>query len=503
MTYVSPTPPRAIVPAPAAPRFRTQGFVWWLPIAVAAIVAAAAFVLSERQEQVYESRAALLAPESGSLMPEDLVAELQREAVFAQTIAALQLDTTAEALRERIDVRSVGIVIEVRARAPSPREAEALARVFMSEARDPRVTDHGALLTPYRQPLLPQRRVGSDTARNTAAAVAGGLVVGLGLALLVSGRERPGRHGIDVTRLTGWPVLASLPRNAPAGASLDAPASPYGALHAVVDERRQTRGFRTLLVAGVEEGDGATTVAVQLARAASLGGVATTLVDANLAAPSIHRALGIEPAPGLAESLRPLVAVPGVIDAAALPEPLLPLQRVDVAPAGRAHGALPTPPLRALSAGAPDDASAGEGTVGAAAALYRSPRLGEVLLQLADESSLVIVDGPPLSGEGAAALARQAEATLVVVNALSANPELIAQAAERLEQMRERVIGAVLTRAPGAPPAAPAIAPVIAPPASVGSAPRGVAPPAEGAPADRPSQGPFREPPTAPAGDDP
>ena len=196
MTHVSPTPPRAIVPAPAASRFRTRGFVWWLPLVVAAVAAVAAFALSERQEQVYESRAALLAPESGPLTPEALVAELQREVVFAQTISALQLDTTAEALRERIDVRSEGIVIEVLARAPSPREAEALARVFLSEARDPRVTDHGALLTPYRQPLLPQRRAGGDTARNTAAAVAGGLVVGLGLALLVSGREpaRPARH---------------------------------------------------------------------------------------------------------------------------------------------------------------------------------------------------------------------------------------------------------------------------------------------------------------------
>ena len=408
MTYVSPTPPRAIVPAPAASRFRTRGFVWWLPLVVAAVAAAAAFALSEMQDQVYESRAALLAPEGGPLTPEALVAELQREAVFAQTIGALQLDTTAEALRERIDVRSEGIVIEVLARAPSPREAEALARVFMSEARDPRVTDHGALLTPYRQPLLPQRRAGGDTARNTAAAVAGGLVVGLGLGLLVSGRERPGRHAIDVARLTGWPVMASLPRSATGGAPAGTLTSPYGALHTAVDERRRTRGFRTLLVAGVEEGDGATTVAVQLALAASRGGVATTLVDADLAAPSVHRALGIEPGPGLAESLRPLAPVPGVIDPATLPEPPLPLQRVDVEPAGGVPGGLPAPPLRALSAGTPDGASARQGAVGAAAALYRGPRLGEVLLQLADESSLVIVDGPPLSTEGAPALARQA-----------------------------------------------------------------------------------------------
>ena len=78
----------------------------------------------------------------------------------------------------------------------------------------------------------------------------------------------------------------------------------------------------------------------------------------------------------------------------------------------------------------------------------------------------------------------------MVVNGLSADPELIEQTAERLGQLRDRVIGAVLTRAPGAP-VAPAPAPAITPPASVGAAPRGVAR------GDRPSQGPFREPPEA------
>ena len=255
----------------------------------------------------------------------------------------------------------------------------------------------------------------------------------------------------------------------------------------------------------MEEGDGATTVAIQLALAASRGGVATTLVDADLAAPSLHRALGIKPGPGLAEGLRPLAPVPGVIDPATLPEPPLPLQRVDVAPAGGAPGGLSAPPLRVLSAGTPPHgASVGEGAVGEAAAVYRSPRLGEVLLQLAGESSLVIVDGPPLSTEGAPALARQAEATLVVVNGLSADPELIEQTAARLEQLRDRVIGAVVTRAPGAPATAPAVAPSREP---GGRAAPGSRRRARAVRADRPSQGPFREPappdvPAPPSGDD-
>ena len=442
---------------------------------MAAVAAAAAFALSEMQEQVYESRAALLAPEGGPLTPEALVAELQREVVFAQTIGALQLDTTAEALRERIDVRSEGIVIEVLARAPSPREAEALARVFMSEARDPRVTDHGALLTPYRQPLLPQRRAGGDTARNTAAAVAAGLVVGLGLALLVSGRERPGRHAIDVARLTGWPVLASLPRSAAGGASAGTLTSPYGALHTVVDERRRTRvphAARRWHGGGGRRDDRRDPAgAGRIARGRRHDAGRRRPGRAVAAPRARHQARARprrEPAPthrGAGRD-RPRDAARTSPAAAA---------RRRRAGGGRARG-LSAPPLRVLSAGTSDRASVGEGAVGEAAAVYRSPRLGEVLLQLADESSLVIVNGPPLSTEGAPALARQAEATLVVVNGLSADPELIEQTAARLEQLRDRVIGAVVTRAPGVPVAAPAVAR----PTTLGAAPRPVAPRARG-----------------------
>ena len=405
MTPVSPTPPEPTDPPRAASPLRTRGFAWWLPLVVAAVAAAATFVLSERQEQVYETRAALIAPSGGVITPADLIEEIQADAVYEQTMRTLQLDTTVAALRERIDIAAAGVVIEVLARGPSAQEAQALARAFTTEARDPRVTNHGPLLDVYRAPLLPRHRTGGDTARNSAVATALGLVAGMGLALLVAGRERAGRPRLDVPLLTGWPLLGALPRMAAPG---EVPARAFAALKADVEERRRARGFRVLLVTGMEPGDGATTVAVHLALAAARDGVNTTLVDAALARPGVHRALGIENGHGLVESLAAPTSVPSWLDPETVLEPPLPLQRLEFAPRGeatRGPANLPTPRLRVLTAGsmlpgAGRDGLAREALRDPTAPMYRSPRLGEVLLQLTGESSLVIVDGPPLASEG-------------------------------------------------------------------------------------------------------
>ena len=501
MTPVAPTPPEPTDPPGAASPLRTRGFAWWLPLVVAAVAAAAVFVLSERQEQVYESRAALIAPSGGVITPADLIDEIQADAVYEQTLRTLRLDTTVAALRERIDIAAAGVVIEVLARAPSAQEAQALARAFTTEARDPRLTNHGPLLDVYRAPLLPRRRTGGGTARNTGVATALGLVAGMGLALVAAGRERAAQPRLDVSALTGWPLLGALPRiAAPAG---DVPARAFAALKADVEERRRARGFRVLLVTGMEPGDGATTVAVHLALAASRDGVNTTLVDAALARPGVHRALGIENGDGLVECLAAPTSVPSWLDPETVLEPPLPLQRLEFAPRGaatRGPANLPTPRLRVLTAGsmlpgAGRDGLARDPLRDPTAPMYRSPRLGEVLLQLTGESSLVIVDGPPLASEGGQALLRQSEAALVVVNALTGDPESIEEAAGTMAHLRERVIGAVVARAPQATVAAAAPEPPPqAPPAAVGAPPRGVAPAREDDGSDRPSDGPFRAP---------
>ena len=248
----------------------------------------------DAQDRTYESRAALLAPEQGELTPEAFVAEVNSDAVYEQTIGTLQLDISVARLRDRIDVSNTGVVIEILARGPSPRAAQTLARVFSSEARDPRVTDHGSVLTVHRQALTPDGPITDNTARNTAAAAAGSLVLGMGLALIIAQREPSARHRLDVARLTGWPVLAEIPF---AASGNDVPPDTFAALQETLAGLRQTRSFRTLLVTGVDDGDGASTVTVHLAQAAARAGLDTTLLDADLVDPAVHTALGIENGP--------------------------------------------------------------------------------------------------------------------------------------------------------------------------------------------------------------
>ena len=409
---------------------------------IATLAGAVAFVLTDMQALEFQGRRPLLAPESGPLSPETLVAEIQADAVFTATIRTLSLDTTVAELRQQIDVTNAGVVIEVVARAPSAAEAQRLAATFVNEARDARVTQNGGILTTPPVGVTVEGPLRDHTPRNTAAAAAGGLLAGVLLGLVMAGREDAARHRLDVPARTGWPLLGTVPHGqAGAGAQDRA----YARLAAAVVAQQQARGFRTLLILGVQDGDGATTVAVNLALATAAAGLRTTLVDADLADPGVHRALNIDNRAGFSDSLRSRVqdeswysphADPAALPAYDAPA-LQSLGRTD-APQ-RLHvlttGPVPEAPEKAL----------------------QSPRVGELLQELARDAALLIVNGPPLdSPVGARALIQQADTTLVVVNALTGDPAQVADAAAAMGPLKGRVVGAVLTRAPvgAAPPAA-------------------------------------------------
>lgn len=434
---------------------RGPGVVWWVPLLIAAIAAIVAFVLTDAGARTYESRAELLAPEGGALSPQEFVAELDGDAVYERTIAALQLDSSVAELRERIDVANTGVVIEILARAGNARDAQTLARVFSSEGQDARVTEHGALLTVHRQPLTPTDPINDDSARNTAAAAAAGLVVGAALALVLAGREPAARHRLDLPALTGWPLLADIPLY-PGGAG--APDDTIDALARVIEEQRRARGFRSLLVAGIEDGDGAGVIAVELALALARGGVETTIIDADLIEPAVHPALGIENGAGLRRALQPLPPPPSWLHPDTNHPPPLPLQHFELR---NGTGAYPyatqsrPAPLHALTAGAlPDGPRSDEGAD--PDALLRSPQMTELLLSLISDDRLLIISSPPLTAPVTPFLIRQAEAALAVVNGLGGGGSEITGAADALGPLGSRVIGAVITRAGAAEPPVPA-----------------------------------------------
>ncbi|MEX2470731.1 MAG: polysaccharide biosynthesis tyrosine autokinase [Gemmatimonadota bacterium] len=78
----------------------------------------------------------------------------------------------------------------------------------------------------------------------------------------------------------------------------------FGTLRTAVLFRNGAPAAQSILVSSCRAGDGKTTVSVNLAMSLAKLGSRVLLVDADLRRPSVHRALGIRPGPGLSDHLQ-------------------------------------------------------------------------------------------------------------------------------------------------------------------------------------------------------
>ena len=76
------------------------------------------------------------------------------------------------------------------------------------------------------------------------------------------------------------------------------------AIAARVFLRKDAEGVRVVMVSSATQGEGKTTLAVQLARRLARTGERTLLVDYDLRRPSIHRIFGMPRGPGVSECLQ-------------------------------------------------------------------------------------------------------------------------------------------------------------------------------------------------------
>jgi capsular exopolysaccharide synthesis family protein len=169
-----------------------------------------------------------------------------------------------------------------------------------------------------------------------------------------------------------------------------------------------------LVVTGAASGEGATTVAAELAVALALMEQASVaLVDANLRAPSLDRLFSVPDAPGLAELCHGATSIEGATHATAV-------ARLRVVPAG----GVPNDPLSMLMSSACTDAIA---------ALRTSNRY-------------VVVDAPPmLLYSDAAVLASRADSVLLVIARGRATKREISEIRETLAGLAVPLSGVILT----------------------------------------------------------
>jgi Mrp family chromosome partitioning ATPase len=187
------------------------------------------------------------------------------------------------------------------------------------------------------------------------------------------------------------PVLAAISAAAPPGEAR-AGRLRRADYEAFVSLLNALPGSRAVLLTGAEEGKSA--AAVGLATVATAAGRRTALLECDLSTPRLAGDLGLAAAPGLHEYLRREASAPQILQSLIL--------------AGPASGGA-VAPLTCVVAGAPTP----DGP-----ALLASEGFSHAISKLLNAYDLVVVDGPPLSGdEGAlAAVVKHVDATLACVD---------------------------------------------------------------------------------------
>jgi succinoglycan biosynthesis transport protein ExoP len=337
-------------------------------------------------------------------------------------------------------------------------------------ARDPSVT----LVDPAVQPLRPNA---SNRFARVLAGLLGGLILGVGVAVIKDARDKSVHTQSDLRSATGLPVLGLIPRisgqavpvaliadKRPARAAprqlparspqerawtflrdvsddpadLDtesalapqpsdrlvhiaasevggAVAEAYGILQTNIVFARSDRPVKIILLTSPLPGEGKTTSAINLALTLAQRGLKVLLIDADLRRGMLHGVFENLPGPGLSEVLEGKETF------------------------ARAHGIAAVGQdytMHYLTAGKPDGSPSG---------LVASHEMRGLLERLREEYDAIVVDSPPVNVvTDASLLASLADGVIVVARSGVTEPGALTCALEQLEHVGAPVLGMVL-----------------------------------------------------------
>jgi len=240
-----------------------------------------------------------------------------------------------------------------------------------------------------------------------------GLIAGLALAfsavLVVESLDRRIKTLDECEREYRLSALTCIPQSAFRARRPEAreeALEPYRILRSELDFAAVTRQMDTLLVTSAIAGEGKTTVSVELARVIALAGRRVILMELDLRRPALGQHLDLDPGGGLAAALTeraPLVDL--------LEEPIADLPHLSVLPAGR----LPHNPSEMLG----------------------SPRIAEIISELASRSDILIIDASPLN---------PVADTQVLLNSPAIHATLVVARVNHLKRDQARRAKAILAR---------------------------------------------------------
>jgi succinoglycan biosynthesis transport protein ExoP len=217
--------------------------------------------------------------------------------------------------------------------------------------------------------------------RNTLLGALVGLILGLVLAGARDRLDRRIRDPRELESVFARPIIGRIPksralakRRAAAHGLPPAEAEAFHALRANLLYFAADRNARSVLVTSAEPGEGKTTIAWNLACAASSPDARVMLIESDLRRPTLARSLGAGDVPGLTELLEGKAALAEVVR--------------EVAVASLDHGSEKPRTVHLILAGS---------TPANPLDLLDSERMRELLRTLPESYDLVVIDTPPTS----------------------------------------------------------------------------------------------------------
>jgi capsular exopolysaccharide synthesis family protein len=264
--------------------------------------------------------------------------------------------------------------------------------------------------------MLPQAPIRPRKALNLAAGLMLGLMLGFGTVFLIDYLDNTITSAEDIERYLGVPLLAMVPllgKSSGIGAK-----EAYQTLRTSVLFASKARTLKTILITSAGPGEGKSLNAVQLAQALASAGDSVMLIDGDLRRPTVHSRLGLKRTQGLTNCL---LEAPG---------PATWARHAKTAPGNENLQVLTSGPLP------PNPAE-----------LFSSPRFLDVLKEIRERFTWVVIDSPPLASlADSTVLGSMTDMSILVIKHNHGDREMIRRALNQLRKVDANIIGAVLNQ---------------------------------------------------------
>ena len=268
---------------------------------------------------------------------------------------------------------------------------------------------------------LPSRSVGTNKFLIIGLAAMVGFSLATGAAYLIEYIDRTIKTTTDVERVLHYPVIGYLSEMTGDGNNATYVVdNPHTSLAESIRLLKSNLDFfglddpaKTILITSPSQGNGKTTIAVNLALAISLGDQKVVLVDGDLRRPAIHSVLKLAIKPGLSDIIRGDQTAQSTIK-------VWKKNRLDVITAGTK-----LPNITEIAG---------------------SKRIGKILSGLKEVFEVVIVDAPPLVISDTYSLASKVDGVILVMVPGETREEQARVMKDQLDRAGAKVIGVVFNK---------------------------------------------------------